>query len=161
LKTFQPWCNGNFDARQAGLIRFFGPDGTKNNALDTKALGLIQARFKTDTGTQVAGLPGLDMTMKTLYCNLRLIFSGDTVLLVFSILLFLASMANVTHWPALRAFRFCGICTLLLSLTFFLLSSVEIFKHQRQHRTIIAALLFLAATVLCLSNGHFVIERAQ
>jgi hypothetical protein len=99
--------------------------------------------------------------MKTLYCNLRLIFSGDTVLLVFSVMIFLASMANATQWPALRAFRFCGICTLLLSLTFLLLSSLELLKPQRQKRTILAALFFLTATILCFSGTHFVIERVR
>jgi hypothetical protein len=98
--------------------------------------------------------------MKTLYCNLRLIFSGDTVLLVFSVMIFLASMANATQWPALRAFRFCGICTLLLSLTFFLLSGLELLK-QRQKRTILATVLFLAALVVCFSSStHVAIERA-
>ncbi len=55
--------------------------------------------------------------LKTLYLNLRLMFSGDTVLLVFSILTFLAAVANATRAPVLHAFRFCGICTLLISLT--------------------------------------------
>jgi hypothetical protein len=96
--------------------------------------------------------------MKKLLINLRLIFCGDTVLLVFSILLFLASVANSTQWPLLRAYRFCGICTLLFSVTFLLLSGLELLKGQRQKRTILAAILFLAATVICLSNGHFVIE---
>jgi hypothetical protein len=90
-----------------------------------------------------------------------LIFTGDTVPLVFSIATFLASLANATQWPVLRAFRFCGICTLLLSLTFFLLSSLELLKRQRQKRTILAAILFLAATVICLSNAHIVIERVH
>ncbi len=99
--------------------------------------------------------------MKTLYLNLRLIFSGDTVLLVFSILLFLASLANATQWLMLRTFRFCGIMTLLLSLTFLLLSGMELRKQQRQKRTILAAILFLAAVITCLSNAHIVIERTN
>lgn len=99
--------------------------------------------------------------MKALYSNLRLIFSGDTVLLVFSIAIFLASLANATHWPALRAFRFCGTLTLFLSLAFCLLSGLEVFKHQRRKRTILAAIFFLAATVGCLSCGHFVIMPPQ
>ena len=99
--------------------------------------------------------------MKTPCFNLRLIFSGDTVLLVFSILAILASVANATQWPVLRDFRFCGICTLLLSLTFLLLSGLELRKPQRQKRTILAAILFLAATVICLSNAHIVIERIR
>ena len=99
--------------------------------------------------------------MKTLYSNLRLIFSGDTVLLVISIMAFLASVANATQWPVLQGFRYCGICTLFLSLTFFIFSVVELVKHQRQKRTILAALFFLATIVVCLSNTHVVIERAQ
>jgi len=99
--------------------------------------------------------------IKTLYSNLRVIFSGDTVLLVFSILMFLASLANATQWPALRACRFCGIWTTLFSLTFCLLSGLELVRHQRQKRTILAAILFLAATVLCLSGVHVVIRRVH
>jgi hypothetical protein len=98
--------------------------------------------------------------VKTTYSNLLLAFSGDSVLLVFSIALFLASLANATQWAVLRAFQFCGICVTLLSLTFLILSSMELFKHQRQKRTIIAALFFLAATVICLSNSRIIIERA-
>ena len=93
--------------------------------------------------------------MRTLYSNLRLVFSGDTVLLVFSVLLFLASLANATHWPVLRGFRFCGILTLLFSLSFFLLAGMELSK-QRQKRTIAATLFFLAALILCLSQGHVI-----
>jgi hypothetical protein len=96
--------------------------------------------------------------MKTLYLNLRLIFSGDTVLLVFSILAFLASLANVTQWPELRAFRFCCICTTFFSLAFCILSILELFKHPRRTRTIISATIFLAATVLCLMNTRIVSE---
>ena len=99
--------------------------------------------------------------MKTLYYNLRLILSGDTVLLVLSIALFLASVANATQWPLLRAFRFCGICTLLLSLTFGVLSGLELRKPERQKRTILAAILFLAAIVICLSRTHIVIGEAN
>ncbi len=99
--------------------------------------------------------------MKTLYSNLRLIFSGDTVVLVISILIFLASVANATQWSMLQAFRFCGICTLILSLTFFLFTVVELARYERRKRTIAAAALFLATVVVCLSNAHIVIERAQ
>jgi hypothetical protein len=99
--------------------------------------------------------------MKTPYSNLRLIFSGDTVLLAFSTLLFLASLANATQWPVLRAFRFCGIITTLFSLTFLMLSGLELFKHQRRKRTILAAVLFLAATVICLSGTRIVIEHGN
>jgi hypothetical protein len=99
--------------------------------------------------------------MRTAYFNLRLIFSGNTALLILSMVIFLASLANATQWPALRAFRFCGVCTLLFSLTFFVLSSLELLKYQRQKRTISAAILFLAAMVICLSNAHVVIERVH
>jgi hypothetical protein len=100
--------------------------------------------------------------MKTLYYNLRLMFSGDTVLLGFSVVIFLASVANATHWPLLRGFRYCIICTLLLSLTFLVLSSMELLKQPRRKRTILAAVFFLAATFICLSCGqHFVIERVR
>ena len=92
--------------------------------------------------------------MKTLYFNLRLIFSGESVLLVFSIATFLASLANATQWPVLHAWRFCGILTLLLGSTFLLFSSLELRNSPRQRRTIVAACLFFAATVLCLSNVH-------
>ena len=88
-------------------------------------------------------------------------FWGRSLLVVFSILAFLASAAHATHWQVLRAFRFCGICTLLFSLTFCLLSGLEAFKPERQKRTIIAALLFLAATLLCLSQIHIVTEPAD
>lgn len=94
--------------------------------------------------------------MKTRQFDPGLIFSGNTVLLILSSAVFLASLANATQWQVLRAFRFCGIITTLFSLTFFLLSGLELIKHERHKRTIVAAILFLAATVLCLSNGHFV-----
>ena len=99
--------------------------------------------------------------MKTLCSNLRLIFSGDTVLVAFSIALFLASLANATHWHLLRACRFCGILTLLFSFTFSLLSSSELFKPQRRKRTILAATLFWAATVISVSGGHLMILPAN
>ena len=99
--------------------------------------------------------------MKTLYSNLRLIFSGDTVLLALSTLLFLASLANATQWPVLRACRFCGIMTTLFSLTFLMLSGLKAFKPQRRKRTILAALLFLAATVICLSGTRIVINQGN
>jgi hypothetical protein len=99
--------------------------------------------------------------MKTLYLNLRLLFSGDTVLLVISSALFLASVANATQWPVLQSFRFCGICTLLLSLTFGLLVGIELSKPDRKKRTIAAAVLFLATVLICLSQGHLVIESSN
>jgi uncharacterized membrane protein len=99
--------------------------------------------------------------MKKLLINLQSIFCGDTVLLVLSILLFLASLANTTQWPLLRPYRFCGICTLFFSLAFGLLSGMEVLKGQRKKRTIIAAILFLAAAVICLSSGHFVIVQGS
>jgi hypothetical protein len=64
-------------------------------------------------------------------------------------------VANATQWPVLRAFRFCGICTLLLSLTFGVLSGLELRKPERQKRTI------LAAIVICLGQTHIVIEQAN
>ena len=92
--------------------------------------------------------------MKTLYFNLRLIFSGESVLLVLSIAVFLASLANATQWPVLHAWRFCGILTLLLGSTFLLFSGLELRNSPRQRRMIVAAGLFLAATVLCLINAQ-------
>jgi hypothetical protein len=99
--------------------------------------------------------------MKTPYSNLRLIFSGDTVLVAFSTLLFLASLANATQWPVLRTFRFCGIVTTLFSLTFLMLSGLEAFKPQRRKRAILAAILFLAATMICLSRTRIVINQGN
>ena len=93
--------------------------------------------------------------MKTDYCNLRLVFSGETVLLLMSSALFLASVANGTQWAVLRNFRFCGICTLLLSLTFGILSSLQLRKPERQTRTIGAAVL------IRLSQGNFVIKPVR
>jgi uncharacterized membrane protein len=81
------------------------------------------------------------------------------VLLAFGILILLASLANATGWQVVRSFRFCGICTLLLSFTFFLLTGMELLKNPRQKRTIVAALLFLAATALCFTGSHFEIIR--
>jgi uncharacterized membrane protein len=99
--------------------------------------------------------------MKKLIINLQSIFSGDTVLLVLSILLFLASVANTTQWPLLRPYRFCGICTLFFSLAFGFLSGMEVIKGQRKKRTIVAAILFLAATVICIRSGHFVVLQGS
>ena len=99
--------------------------------------------------------------MKTLYSNLRLVFSGDTVLLVISIMGFLASVANATQWAVLQSFRFCGICTLILSLTFFLFTVVDLARHERRKRTVAAAMFFLATVIVCLSGDHFVIVPAQ
>jgi heme/copper-type cytochrome/quinol oxidase subunit 3 len=93
--------------------------------------------------------------MKTFYSSLRLVFSGDTVLLVISALLFLASLANATEWRALRHCRFCGILTTLFSLTFALLSIHELQKlEQRPLRAIMAAALFVVAAVLCFCGAH-------
>ena len=99
--------------------------------------------------------------MKTVYSNIKLIFRGDTVLLLLSVINFLASVANATQWPVLRAFRFCGICTLLFGLTFFLFTLLELRKEQRPKRTILAAVLFFATIVVCLSSAHISIERTQ
>jgi hypothetical protein len=96
------------------------------------------------------------MYAKNTINSIRLIFSGDTVLLVFSMVLMLSSLANATHWQVLRPFQYCVICDLLLSLTFFLLSTMDAIKNPSRKRTIIAALLFFAATALCVSGGHFV-----
>jgi D-alanyl-lipoteichoic acid acyltransferase DltB (MBOAT superfamily) len=98
--------------------------------------------------------------MKTLYSSFRLIFSGDTLLLAISILVFLAAVANATQWPVLRTFRFCGICTMLFSVAFGLLAGMEVFKHP-QRRTIAAAIIFLAAAAICLSNVHIVTVPAS
>jgi hypothetical protein len=92
----------------------------------------------------------------TINSNVRLLFSGDTVLLALSSVLVLSSLANATHWQALRPFQYCVICDLLLSLTFFLLTTMEAIKNPSRKRTMIAALLFFVATVLCVSGGHFV-----
>jgi hypothetical protein len=97
--------------------------------------------------------------MKTVYNNIRLVFSGDSVMLVISIFVFLASLANATQWQILRPYRFCGICTMLISLTFFLLTGLETLKPDRLKRTIVSSLLFLAATLICLRGVHFFIER--
>ena len=95
--------------------------------------------------------------LKTVYSHLRPIFSGDTVCLILGFAAFLAALANATQWPALRAFRFCGICTTLFSLTFGILTCVELFRYQRGKRTIATAALFLAATALCFSQTRIVI----
>ncbi|HEY3913915.1 MAG TPA: hypothetical protein VGN61_05460 [Verrucomicrobiae bacterium] len=90
--------------------------------------------------------------MKALYYNVRLIFSGDTVLLFVSIALFLASLANATQWQVLRGWRFCGICTTFLSVGFLLFTGFDLLKNERQKRTLVAAVFFLAATALCFSG---------
>jgi hypothetical protein len=89
-----------------------------------------------------------------------LVFSGDTVLLVISIMGFLASVANATQWPVLHSFRFCGICTFLLS-TFLLFTAVDLAKHERRKRTILAAMFFLATVVVCLSGTRIVVDPGQ
>ena len=81
------------------------------------------------------------------------ILNGDTVLVGFSVALFLASVANATQWPVLHVFRFCGICTTLLSLAFVMLTGRELFSERRRMRTVMAFALLLAATILCL-HGH-------
>jgi len=58
-------------------------------------------------------------------------------------------------------FRFCGICTLLLSVAFLLLSALELRRPERQKRTIAAAVLFGAAVVTYVSHTQIVIEPAQ
>jgi hypothetical protein len=60
-----------------------------------------------------------------------LIFSGAALLLIISIMLFLASVANATQWLVLQGFRYYGICTLLLSLAFFIFSVVELVSRVR------------------------------
>jgi hypothetical protein len=94
--------------------------------------------------------------MKTLYLNIRLLCGGDTVLVVISSALFLASVANATQWAVLQHFRYCGICTLLLSLTFGLLAGMESLKPERKKRTIVATVLLWAAVLICFSQGHLV-----
>jgi hypothetical protein len=90
---------------------------------------------------------------------LRLIFSSDTALVVFSGALFLASVANATHGRMLRSFQFCGICTTLLSVTFLLLTGHELIKQeQRRKRTIAATTLFLLATLICIHGMKIVRE---
>ena len=99
--------------------------------------------------------------MKTLYSNLRLVFSGDTVLLVISIMGFLASVANATQWAVIQSFRFCGICTFLLSTTFLLFTVVDLAKNERRKRTIVAAMFFLATVVVYLSGTRIVTDPGQ
>jgi hypothetical protein len=111
------------------------------------------------TGTPVAVLS--DGIMKTLYLNLRLLLNGDTVMVVISGALFLASVANATHWAVLQRFQYCGICTLLLSLTFGLLSGMESLKPGRKKRTIVATVLLWAAVLVCLSQGHLVVNQGN
>jgi hypothetical protein len=94
--------------------------------------------------------------MKTLYLNLRLLCSGDTVMVIISSALFLASVADATQWAVLQHFRFCIICTMLLSLTFGVLSAVESFKAGPNKRNIISTVLLWAAFVVCFSQGHLV-----
>jgi hypothetical protein len=84
--------------------------------------------------------------MKTPHFNLRLIFSGDTMLVVFSFVLLLA----VLGCPMPQVFRVLGGLTILLGPAFFILSCLELIKYQRQKRTIVAAITFLAATVIYL-----------
>lgn len=99
--------------------------------------------------------------METLYSSFKLICSGDTVLLGISTLVFLAALANETQWRVLSGFRFCGICTMLLSITFLLFTALELIQGERRKRTIAAAALFLAATALCFMGMHIVIETGN
>lgn len=99
--------------------------------------------------------------MKTFYSTMRLAFSGDTVCFLLSIAVFLAALANVTQWPELRAFRFCGICTTFLSLTFASLTTLEVIKYQRRKRAVAATAFFLAATALCFSHSHITIMASN
>ena len=79
--------------------------------------------------------------------------------MAFSVALFCVAGKCDSMACAARAFRYCGICTLLLSLTFPLLSSRELFKEQRRKRTMVAAAFFLAATVICLRGVHVVVTQ--
>jgi hypothetical protein len=99
--------------------------------------------------------------MKTLYLNLRLLFSGDTVMVVISSALFLASVANATHWAVLQRFQYCGICTMFLSLTFGVLSGMEALKPGRKKRTIVSTVLLWAAVLVCFSQGHLVVNQGN
>jgi hypothetical protein len=86
--------------------------------------------------------------MKTSHSKLGLIFSGDTVLLFFSVVLFLASLSSFV--PTLRAFGVFGVLTPLLGAAFLILCCVQLAKYQRLLRTVISAIFFLAATVISL-----------
>ena len=99
--------------------------------------------------------------MKTLCLNLRLLLSGDTVMVVISSALFLASVANATQWAVLQHFRYCGICTMFLSLTFGVLSGIEVFKPDRKKRTIVSTVLLWAAVLVCFSQGHLVVVQGN
>ena len=80
----------------------------------------------------------------------ELILDGNRVLLPFCVgLLFLSALlpaAYIFHWP--RPFRAAGVPGCLLSPAFLLLTCWEIIRYQRSWRTILAAILSLAATVI-------------
>jgi len=97
--------------------------------------------------------------MKTPHFDLRLIFSGDTVLMILSILFFIGSLAEFTQWQEIQTFRFFSTFALLLSPVFLLLSCLELVRYRRLKRTFFSALFFLAATILSLyilihATGH-------
>jgi hypothetical protein len=89
------------------------------------------------------------------------LFSGDTLMVVISSLLFLASVANATHWAVLQQFRYCIICTMLLSLTFGALTLMEALKPERKKRTIVSTVLLWAAVLICISQGHLVVVQGN
>jgi len=99
--------------------------------------------------------------MKKLLGNIQLVFGGDTVMVVISSALFLASVANATHWAVLQRFQYCGICTMFLSLTFGVLSGMESLKPGRKKRTIVSTVLLWAAVLVCFSQGHLVVEQGN
>ena len=85
-------------------------------------------------------------------------FSGDSALLVFSVVLLLASLSD--YLPELRAFGIFGVLTPLLGAAFLVLCCVQLVKYQRLKRTVVSAIVFLIATVISLytilhATGHF------
>jgi hypothetical protein len=89
------------------------------------------------------------------------LLSGDTLMVVISSLLFLASVANATHWAVLQQFRYCIICTMLLSLTFGVLSVMELLEPERKKRTIVSTVLLWAAVLICISQDHLVVVQGN
>lgn len=96
--------------------------------------------------------------MKTSSFNSRLIFSGDTALLVFSILLLLGSIGMVAGLKA-AVIQAVGGASFLFSPVFFILSCWEFIKHQRLKRTLFAATFFLVAT--CIDFGIIIYLMRQ
>ena len=96
--------------------------------------------------------------MKTASFNSRLIFSGDTALLIFSILLFLGSIGTVAGLQV-AVVQVIGGASLLFSPVFFILSCWEFSKHQRLKRTLFAAIFFLVAT--CINFGIIIYLMRQ